>query len=194
VLELAAEGGVKLLGCDPGLASFGLAIMSLEPRPRVVQLEVLRTERNVERRRLRVADDTCDRSRRLAHTLLARLDEHPDVIAICVEAWQGTYGKIPHQVVGGLGRVRGILDTLAELHELPIIEEPPQTLKRLVTGNRKASKEEVRDTLENRFPELAGLWPSQKTLQEHAGDAVATCVAGLESDIVRAALRGRGAA
>ncbi len=35
------------------------------------------------------------------------------------------------------------------------------------------------------------LWPTPKTLIEHAADALAAVVAGIEGDIVRAAVRAR---
>jgi Holliday junction resolvasome RuvABC endonuclease subunit len=74
---------------------------------------------------------------------------------------------------------------------LPIIEETAQTLKLLTAGKRDASKADVQAALEQRFPEVKNLWPTQKTLIEHAADALAAVIAGIESDVVRAALRAR---
>ena len=72
---------------------------------------------------------------------------------------------------------------------LPIIEEIPQELKRLATGSRDASKAEVQAALELRFPETQAMWARHGTLHEHAADALAAAVAGLESDLIRVAIR-----
>jgi len=187
---------MKLIGIDPGLAACGVAIVDITSvTPRVITLNVVRTAPSAKKRRLRSADDLGDRVRGIATVLRARLEEHRDLVAICVEA-----AVIP--VVGGrmrakpsiliaLGRVRGLLDAFAVERGLPIIEETAQTLKLLTAGRRDASKADVQAALELRFPEVKALWPTQKTLIEHAADALAAVVAGLESDVVRAALRAR---
>jgi Holliday junction resolvasome RuvABC endonuclease subunit len=82
-----------------------------------------------------------------------------------------------------------LVDAFAAERALPIIEETPQVLKLLTTGKRDASKAEVQAALEGRFPEVRTMWPVQRTLVEHCADALATVVAGLESDLVRAATR-----
>jgi len=178
---------MKLIGVDPGLAACGIAIVDLAgAAPRVLRLYVVRTAPSAKKRRLRSADDLGDRLRAIATVLHARLQEHPDLVAFCVES------KAIPSAVSALGRVRGLLDAFAVERGLPIIEETAQTLKLLTAGRRDASKADVQAALEQRFPEVRGLWPSPKTLQEHAADALAAVVAGLESDVVRAALRARG--
>ena len=137
---------MRIIGCDPGLASFGLAVAVLEERVRVERVEVLRTEASARARRIRKADDNSERARALARELLRVLDGQ-SVVAICVEAVALPFGRVQHSVVSNLGRVRGLLDALAEVYEVPIIEETPQALKRLITGRGDASKEEVRRAL-----------------------------------------------
>jgi Holliday junction resolvasome RuvABC endonuclease subunit len=182
-----------VLGIDPGFASLGLAVVELLPvGERIVSVQVLRTQPNKAKRNIRKADDNSDRARELARLLEAAIT--PDVVALCVEAIALPFGRVQHSVVSNLGRIRGVLDALAEVHGLPIIEETPGTLKLLATGDRTASKEVVQECLEERFPGLEALWPPQKGLIEHASDAVAAVLAGLQSDVVLAARRARGAA
>jgi len=187
---------MKLLGVDPGLAACGLAVVGLEgAAARVLWLQVIRTAPSAKKRRLRSADDLGDRLRAIATVLHARLQEHPDLVAFCVEAkaipFRGGRMMVKPSAVSALGRVRGLLDAFAVERGLPIIEETAQTLKLLTAGRRDASKADVQAALELRFPEVKALWPTQKSLQEHAADALAAVVAGLESDVVRAALRAR---
>ncbi len=187
---------MKLLGIDPGLAACGIAIADLAGgTPRVIALRVVRTEPSAKKRRLRSADDLGDRIRAIATVLRARLEEHPDLVAFCVESkaipFRGGRMMVKPSAVSALGRVRGLLDAFAVERGLPIIEETAQTLKLLTAGRRDASKADVQAALELRFPEVKALWSTQKTLIEHAADALAAVVAGLESDVVRAALRAR---
>jgi len=187
---------MKLMGIDPGLAACGIAIVDLSAAvPRVLSLHVARTEPSAKKRRLRSADDLGDRLRAIATVVHARLQEHPDLVAFCVESkaipFRGGRMLVKPSAISALGRVRGLLDAFAVERALPIIEETAQTLKLLTAGKRDASKVDVQAALELRFPEVKALWPTQKTLQEHAADALAAVVAGLESDVVRAALRAR---
>lgn len=186
---------MKLLGVDPGLAACGLAVVELCPGSvtRVAGLEVVRTAPSTKRRRLRSADDLGDRLRSIAVVIHARLQEHPDLVAICVEAraipFRGGRMMVKPSVISALGRVRGLVDAFAVQRNLPVVEETPQVLKELTAGRKDASKADVQAALEQRFPEVRQMWPPQKTLHEHAADALAACVAGLESELVRAALR-----
>jgi Holliday junction resolvasome RuvABC endonuclease subunit len=187
---------MKLIGIDPGLAACGLAIVELrEARPRVLRLQVIRTAPSPKKRRLRSADDLGDRLRTIATVLHARLQEYPDLVAFCVESkaipFRNGRMMVKPSAVSALGRIRGLVDAFAVERALPIIEETAQTLKLLTAGRKDASKADVQAALEHRFPEVRELWPAQKTLVEHAADAVAAVVAGLESDVVRAALRAR---
>lgn len=187
-----------LIGVDPGLAALGLAVVELgDSGAWVRSLEVIRTQPSQKKRRLRAGDDLGDRVRFIAAAILARLQELPNLVAICVESkaipFRGGRMMVKPSVVSALGRVRGLLDAFAVVRGLPVLEETAQELKRLTTGRRDASKAEVQAALELRFPESRTLWPKQKTLQEHAADALAAAVVGLESDLVRAAVRAAGA-
>ena len=143
---------MKLMGIDPGLAACGIAIVELGGTPRVLSLTVARTEPSAKKRRLRSADDLGDRLRAIATVLHARLQEHPDLVAFCVESkaipFRGGRMMVKPSVVSALGRVRGLLDAFAVDCALPIIEETAQTLKLLTTGRRDASKTDVQAALE----------------------------------------------
>lgn len=184
---------MKIIGLDPGYASFGIAVADLTVTgARFEQLRVVTTKPSAQKRTLRKADDMADRLAVVGRELRRFVGR--DVVALCVEAT-----VLPHErgiqtsVVSGLGRARGLVDMLALEYGLPVIEEFPQTLKLITTGKRNATKEEIRTALERLHPELAALWPARRGDLEHAGDAAASVIAGLQSDVVRAVLRARSA-
>jgi Holliday junction resolvasome RuvABC endonuclease subunit len=185
---------MTLLGVDPGLAACGLAVVDLLSSGATVRrVGVIRTAPSARRRRLRALDDLGGRLRVLAIGLHAQFQELEDLVAVCIEAaaipFRGGRMNVRPSAVSALGRVRGLVDAFAAERDLPIIEETPQALKLLTAGKRDASKARVQESLERRFPEVRGMWPAQRTMVEHAADALAAVVAGLESDVVRAALR-----
>lgn len=174
---------MRLLGCDPGLASFGLALYSTTgawegDRDDGVWLDVkvITTKATGSQRK---ADSTAARCALIARQLAWWCDEYrPD--AICCEAIALPHGRIQTSVVSALGRVRGIVDAVAAERQLPVLESGPQALKRAVTGDPSAPKDELRAVLELRWPGLQRLWPTQKTLHEHAADACAAVLAARE--------------
>lgn len=185
---------MKLIGLDTGLASFGIAVAEVTSSGvRFERLDVWRTVPASAKRRLRKADDTADRVRTLAGYLHELIIETKPV-ALCVEAIALPFGRARSSVVSALGRARGIVDAIAEVHRLPVLEETPQRLKHAVAGAQNATKEAVRGALEATYAELRALWPVQATLVEHAADAAAAIHACRGADVVLAALRARSAA
>lgn len=185
---------MKLIGLDTGLAAFGVAIAELGATGLVfTHVEVWTTTPAARARRLRKADDTSERVRLLAgrlHELIVATQP----VALCTESIALPFGRVRSSVVSALGRARGLVDALAEVHRLPVLEESAQRLKAATAGTQKASKEAVREGLEATYPELLGLWPSQATLIEHAADASAAIHACRNADVVLAVLKARAAA
>lgn len=185
---------MKLIGIDSGLAAFGVAVADVSDAGlRFGHVEVWTTRPTAKKRRIRKADETAERIRTLAgclHQLVVQMKP----IALCVEAVALPFGRSRPSVVSALGRARGIVDTLAEVHRLPVLEWTPQEVKRVITGTEDASKDAVRVGLEAKYVELAAQWPVQKTLVEHAADAAAVIHASRNADVVLAALRARSAA
>lgn len=188
---------MRILGLDPGLAAFGVAVIEVHPRrtmemevaagvTSVLHLEVLRTAKASKKRNLRQADDLSERSREIYRRLSVLVNiQKPDVLAI--EACALPFGKARFSIVSALGRVRGLVDALAQQHGFAIVEFFPQELKKLLTGKKDASKDEVRHALERCFLPLP--WPTQKGLVEHAADALAAAYCAREVDLVKAMLR-----
>jgi Holliday junction resolvasome RuvABC endonuclease subunit len=185
-----AGGTLKLIGIDPGMANFGVSVAELpnlgSGRPRFTFVSVWRTAPSTELGRLRKLDDTAERCSSLALQLHDLVQEHRPV-ALCVEAIALPYGRIQSSVISALGRVRGIIDALSQVHQVAVLEETSQRLKKLATGAKGATKQQVAEALEREYPELRQLWPPQKTLLEHAADACAAIHACRGADVILAA-------
>ena len=90
--------------------------------------------------RPRRSDDFPSRLRTLHQELSAVLESTaPDVVAVETVF----FAKYPRAALQ-LGHVRGVLLLAAAQRDLPIFEYPPATVKKAVTGNGRASKEQVR--------------------------------------------------
>lgn len=190
---MTTDARVRLVGIDGGLAAFGVAVAEVTATGlRFQRLDVWCTKPANKKRGLRKCDDTSERTRTLAGNLHQLVIEQRPV-ALAVEAVALPFGRSRSSVISALGRVRGVVDTLGEVHRLAILEETPQRLKQAVTGKANATKDEVSAALEALYPELAALWPAQESLREHAADACAAVHACRQDNVVIASLRAREA-
>lgn len=175
--------GPYLLGIDPGFAAMGWAAVELcKDTETVHSMGVIRTEKSDKKRKVRASEDNVRRMGELWQGLEGFL--WPDLIAICTESqsWPRSAGTIAK-----LGMAWGVIGSIAELGEVPILQASPQQIKRDVAGARNASKVDVRLALALRYPDLP--WPSKKIDLEHCGDAMGAVVSCLDSDVVRLARR-----
>lgn len=179
-----------LMGIDPGLASTGIAVVRFDGVPWIQDIHVLHTEKSDKKRNLRQADDLAERCRVIhAHLDQVILNYKPQLL--CVEASAMPFGRSRFSVVAALGRVRGLIDALADQHRLCIIEETPQAVRKMLCGKAKVSEEEITQSLERTFPQAKSFWPTRKSDHEHAIDALSTVVAGLQSPLFRAMVAAR---
>ena len=178
-------------GIDPGFATMGLAMVEIFPEPdqdRVEFLNVFRTMRSDKKRKVLAADDNVRRARELLATMKGILD-HEDLVAICAESMSFPRNS---SCAAKLAMSWGIIITLAELHDLPIIQATPKEIKKATTSKYSASKDEVERALKIKFGFRKGepleLYRSvSKTFREHAWDALGAVVACQESEAIRLA-------
>lgn len=174
---------VTLLGIDPGFAALGLAQVELVGSgERVAELGVVRTAKSNRKRGIRASDDNVRRIIELAQAVEPWVA--PDVIAICVESQSWPRSSA---VCGKLGMAWGVVGALAARHQLPVLQASPKEIKRAVTGKATASKDAVQTALEARYGPLR--LPEQRTLHEHACDALGAVAACLEAPVVLMARR-----
>lgn len=182
--------GVAVLGCDPGFANCGVALVQLLSDREVVRaLDVIRTAKDSAKRRTYAADDNLRRARELHRALDGLVVTH-NVRAIAAESM-----SFPRNATNSakMSLCWGVLASIAEARRLPIVQASPQAIKRAVTGSTTASKDEVEFALLKRFGNDAEeLFTGPDGLREHAFDALGAVVACLDSDVLRA-LRPRAA-
>jgi len=132
----------KWIGLDPSIAAFGYAVLTrVDPttKPVLVTIGTMTTKRL---KHLGKWEERAARMSELGADLAALFDEHPDATQVYIEqpVFPPQNGKVALHVAG---RVRGLAEGLCAARRLPLVEVPPQELKRAVAGAPGASKEDV---------------------------------------------------
>ena len=180
---------MRILGLDPGFASFGYAVLNVdEPTaPRGALVEVLGElqprwpaigvhSTKPDKSARSKADDSSRRTRELWR-FLRLLDEEWRPAVIAVEAVAFPAGRVQFSVVSHLGRARALVDVLAEQRQVQLVELRPGEVRKLL-GLTDKGKDATRLELERRWPGLSSAWGSL-TKREHEADACAVAVAAL---------------
>lgn len=120
-----------ILGIDPGSRITGYGVVEIEDgRERPIEFGVLRMEEE---------DDHHLRLRRIHERLLAVIDRClPDLCAIEMPV----YGRNAQSMLK-LGRAQAAAMLASLVRDVPVVEYTPAEVKKSVTGNGAASKEQV---------------------------------------------------
>ncbi len=124
-----------ILGIDPGTTVMGYGLLKvLDNKPELMAMGVLK---------LNKYDDHYVRLQKIFNRCMGLIDEFlPDELAI--EA--PFFGKNVQSMLK-LGRAQGTAIAAALSRDIPIFEYAPLKIKMAITGNGKASKEQVADML-----------------------------------------------
>jgi crossover junction endodeoxyribonuclease RuvC len=125
-----------ILGVDPGTNVMGYGLLKItDNKPALLAMGVLL---------LNKTDDHYLRLRRIFERIISLIDEFlPDELAI--EA--PFFGKNVQSMLK-LGRAQGVAMAAALSRDIPIFEYAPLKIKMSITGNGRASKEQVADLLQ----------------------------------------------
>jgi len=139
-----------ILGVDPGTTVMGYGLIKIiDNNPFLLAMGILE---------LNKSDDHYLRLRRIFERISGLIDEFlPDEMAI----ESPFYGKNVQSMLK-LGRAQGVAMAAALSRDIPIYEYAPLKIKMAITGNGRASKEQVADLLqrflkiprENMLPQL----------------------------------------
>lgn len=176
------------LGLDPGFAHFGYTLAHVYSREHVevIEMDHIGTEKSGKKANVGGMSDDSHRTR----TIIKRLDPlFAQADYVTAEAMSFVRNA---STMAQIGRAWGAVDTLTELHQLPLTQVTPQALKIAVAGNKSASKDEIREALDKRF----GYCLAEKHLRkvtrkddrEHPYDGLGSIIATLDHDVVRAIL------
>lgn len=155
-----------VIGLDGGLAHMGIAVADISdgPRPRIVWSGVYETVKGHE---TTAAADNLRRARELALLLDAAFDTHQPT-AVFSESM-----SFPRNAATAamLSMSLGVASAVAARHGLAIEGKTPMALKRALTGNASAKKDEMIAAVRELYPEVE--WERRSDLHEHQADAVA---------------------
>ncbi len=128
---MAARQEVLILGVDPGLQQTGLGLISVEGKKNLLRATKLLVTKT--------SDSLPARLQTLFRGMQDALREwRPDIIVV----EKLIYARNA-QIALKLGHARGVLLLAGELNNVAIAEYTPAEIKRAVTGNGAASKEQV---------------------------------------------------
>lgn len=174
----------RVVGFDPGFASFGYAVAELDYSegyatpfvhwdPDAIGVWKTINDRDF----ASAASDTARRTRELWRFINSLLeDRRPDLIA--VEAVAFPQGRVQHSVISNLGRARGLVDVAGLLFNAEVVELTPSAIRSTLEVTEKG-KAATQTRLEKRWPNLSSLWGPRKADVEHVADAVAVAAAVL---------------
>lgn len=180
---------LQLLCLDPGFASLGYATLVFDPhRPaRVAAFGVIQTSKSDKKHKVFEADDSFRRTMDLAKALRSLCSQGVRTVGICAEALSLSPGWTIN-VCAKMGMAWGVIASLSEATDIPLLQAGPTAVKKAVCGVKTATKEEVQEAVVRLYPEVfakrltvaPGLW-------EHCHDAVAVGHCMLSSDVVKMA-------
>lgn len=172
-----------VLGIDPGFAALGLAVVELGDVVRVPRCWVERTEPSAKKRSVRQSEDLVRRCRELAVALERAIAEwHPAVACAETMSWPRD-----QKAATRVALAWGVIAAILERHGIPLVQASPQEVKKSLCGRKDASKDDVQVAVEGLVEAVT--WPPQKTLIEHAADAIAVVLTCRDSEVLRMARR-----
>ena len=172
-----------VLGLDPGFGKCGYCLFEVDKVPgddTVLELGVIKTKKSAKKRKILAADDNLDRAGDISKKLwkLSR-----EASAICAESMSFPRNA---SIAGKMAMCWGIISAIAVRREIPVLQASPQEIKKCICGNNKASKEDIQETLNNKYKECPGLAEKiAKGQREHPYDALASIITCLDSSYLK---------
>jgi len=173
-----------ILGYDPGLAAAGAVVYDPD-KGKFIAAYPLKTKLRVGPEKAYASDTFVRRCRELARMFNDICNDH-SITAVCSEA-----ASWPRHAIGVRSCAAGIAVSVAvaECHvRLPVYTMQPQAIKKALCGKVSASKGDIQEYLEQRYPELTDLIKGDKKVRSDQWDAAAAVVASLEIPELRVLL------
>jgi len=153
-----------VLGTDPGIATFGWGEVDCGTAPRILAADTVTT----------AARRSLPERWAAIRTSLESVPIAPELVVYEEQAgvWQGVQRERKENPGGRLPQVAvGAIIDFAVGYEIPVIGLQPNTIKKLSTGNGRATKHQVA-AIVSRLPGCP------ERMSGHAADAIATAIAG----------------
>jgi len=147
-----------ILGIDPGTQVMGYGIILIEKKPKIVQFGVLH---------LKKYEEHALKLKKIFERISQIIEEFsPDEVAL-----EAPFMGNNAQSMLKLGRAQGVAMSAALAKDIPVIEYSPKKIKKSVTGNGNASKEQVAEMLKR----ILNFQDAPKLLDATDALAVALC-------------------
>jgi len=178
---------MNVLGMDPGFASLGWAVLSLDgDAVQLVAMGIIRTKKDTRKQSVLASDDNLVRAREISRALQALCDKHR-IAVICSESM-----SYPRNAAAAakVAITWGVLAAISEMRKLPVVQASPQQVKKRTAGSVTASKLEISAHVKKVFGKSeveSFLSGAPATQHEHALDAAAVVLACLDSEVLRMA-------
>lgn len=159
--------GSRVLGIDPGLQVTGYAVLEVRPRgPHVCEAGVIRSAEG------RATTEMADRLRVLYDGIVEVLEQfRPAVVAV-----EQLFAHYDHPRTAILmAHARGVVLLAAAQRGLPVVSYNATRIKKTITGNGRASKEQVQRTIQRELG-LAAL-PEPPDVADALAAALCHCYA-----------------
>ena len=177
-----------VFGLDPGFASFGFSLVRLSStgHAAVEELGVIETQKASKKHAVYASDDTLHRARDIYKRL------KPLAARCSAMAAESMSFPRSSSVANKMGVSWGLIASLSSEFGLPVVQFSPQKLKEFITNDKAASKEAMEAAVKDRLGvDFANkLHILRKTAREHPVDATAAALCSVESEVVKALLRG----
>ena len=187
----------RVMGIDAGFTATGIVVVELVPydllgrrKDRVAAAVTVRTTPDGRRRGLRVADSDAERCQLVARAILDTAREWHVEGVVTELPNAGAQGARPNR---SMGMATGVVAACVEAMVLPAEWVTPFDVKRVATGRRDGSKEDVQAAVYELFEWAPGTIGLHKWQKEHTADG-AGAVRAAERGVLIRGLRGRAAA
>jgi crossover junction endodeoxyribonuclease RuvC len=180
---------MRVVGMDPGLASFGWCVADVADEISILELGVWRTEPSKTKSAIRGTSDVAERVAYLMRSV-AELVERTQPSALCMEDFSPPRSS---SAAAKVARVFGMLDAVAEYEGLASLRVTPQEIKLAMCGRRGASKDAVQAEVfrwctASALEQLEGNAP--KSQHNHAFDAGGAVLASKHHPVMLILMRG----
>jgi crossover junction endodeoxyribonuclease RuvC len=132
--------GSRILGVDPGLQITGYGMIEAAPRcPRVLEAGVIRSVKRPS------TSELAERVQDLYASIVEIVEQfHPAVMAV-----EQLYAHYKHPRTAILmAHARGVIFLAAAEHDIPVISYSATRIKKTITGNGRAPKDQVQRTIQ----------------------------------------------
>ncbi len=147
--------GYLILGIDGGLAHLGWSLAHYEKGSLIYTALGVIVTKPTDDKSVYKSDDDIRRARELTTQLNYIINSHTSmnesIAVICIEDMSFMRNAA---AAAKLKMSHGVVAALSVVYNIPVLGVAPQALKKAVTGNDKASKNDVIHSLLNQYPAL----------------------------------------